>query len=99
MTNGYESRTVAEKLGIAKDKRVALIDPPAGYAKNIGKLPPGASLEEEPDQVLPITLWFVRDIEPYLASLPRMRSITPPARQWIPRAQRQSNCGVKPDRR
>lgn len=83
MMNSYGSRTLVEKLGIAKDKRVALIDPPPGYAKAIGKLPPGASLEEDPGEVLPITLWFVRDFETYLASLPRMRSITPPTRLWI----------------
>ena len=43
-------RTTAEKLGIKAGARVALIDPPADYLRVLGKLPKGASLEEEPEE-------------------------------------------------
>ncbi len=52
-----------------------MIDAPPGYAKVVGPLPLGASLEEDPEEALPVTLWFVRDPEVYLAELPRMRKL------------------------
>src|SRR5205807_6998986 len=65
-------RPLPQKLGIRENTRVALFDPPPGYAKILGALPPGASLEEEPAEALAITLWFVRDPGMYLSGLPRM---------------------------
>ena len=53
-------RTTAEKLGITAGSRVALIDPPVDYLRVLGKLPKDASLEEEPEEALPLTLWFVQ---------------------------------------
>jgi hypothetical protein len=72
---GYGNRTTAQKLGIRDGARVAVIDAPPGYARVVGLLPPGASLEEDPEEALPVTLWFVRDAEVYLAGLPRMRKL------------------------
>lgn len=83
MMDSYASRTAAEKLGVRKDVRVALIDPPAGYARALGKLPPGVSLEEDPDEVLPVTLWFTHDPDDYLARLPRMRAVAAKSKLWI----------------
>src|SRR4051794_10779105 len=54
----YSSRSSAEKLGIKPATRVAVLDTPADYAKVIGPLSGGASLEEEPEDVLAMTLWF-----------------------------------------
>jgi len=76
-------RTTAEKLGIKAGARVALIDPPADYVRVLGKLPKDASLEEEPDEMLPMTLWFVRDPDQYLAGLGRMRKRAITSRIWI----------------
>ena len=72
---GYGHRPTARKLGIRDGARVAVIDAPPRYAKLVGPLPPGASLEEEPEEALPVTLWFVRDPEMFLAGLPRMRKL------------------------
>src|SRR4029078_12825773 len=52
------SRTAAQKLGIREGAVVGLIDPPADYLKVIGKLPDGVVLEENPDRVCAVTLWF-----------------------------------------
>ena len=43
----WGSRTTAQKLGIAKNSRVFVIDPPSGYVRAIGELPEGACFEEE----------------------------------------------------
>jgi hypothetical protein len=76
-------RTTAEKLGIRAGARVALIDPPADYARVLGKLPKDASLEEEPDEMLPITLWFVRDPDAYANGLAAARKRTATSRLWV----------------
>jgi len=76
-------RPLVEKLGIRENMRVALYDAPAGYAKILGALPPGASLEEEPEGALAVSLWFVRDPDTYLAGLPRMRELAAKSRFWV----------------
>ena len=84
-------RTTAQKLGIAKGARVALVDPPADYLRVLGTLPADTSLEEDPEEALPLTLWFVRDPETYLASLADMRKRAQASRLWViyPKQQRQ----------
>ena len=79
----YGDRTVAQKLGIRENTRVALIDPPSGYARLLGALPAGASLEEEPEEPLAITLWFVRDPDTYQSGLPHMRQFAAKTRLWV----------------
>jgi hypothetical protein len=76
-------RTTAEKLGIKAGARVALIDPPPDYPRVLGKLPQDVSIEEAPEQTLPLTLWFVRDPDGYLAELGRMRKRALTSRIWI----------------
>ena len=76
-------RTTAEKLGIKAGQRVALIDPPVDYARVLGKLPQDVSLEEAPEDVLPLTLWFVRDPDRYAAALPSMLRRATKNRIWI----------------
>ena len=76
-------RTAAEKLGIRAGLRVALIDPPADYVRVLGKLPLDVSLEEDPEETLPLTLWFVRDPDEYLAGLAQMRKRALTSRIWI----------------
>ena len=76
-------RTTAEKLGIKAGSRVAVIDPPPDYVRALGPMPEGAELEEDPDSVRVLTLWFVRDADAYLAALPAMRNRTTKTRLWI----------------
>lgn len=76
-------RTAAQKLGIASGARVALMDPPADYLRVLGELPADASLEEEAAETLPLTLWFVRDPDGYLAGLGQMRKRALTSRIWI----------------
>ena len=76
-------RTTAQKLGIARDARVAVIDPPSGYAEAIGDLPEGASFEEDSAAGCSIVLWFVHGVPEFLSALPRMRTLAAQSRLWI----------------
>jgi hypothetical protein len=76
-------RTTAEKLGIKAGARVALIDAPPDYLRVLGKLPEDVEIEEEPEETLPLTLWFVREPDGYLAGLGRMRKRALTSRIWI----------------
>ena len=77
------NRTTAQKLGIKAKMRVAVVDPPRDYAKVVGPLPGAAALEEDPQEDLPLTLWFVSDAESYLAALPRIRQRAAKTRIWV----------------
>jgi hypothetical protein len=98
MMQSYGDRSTAQKLGIRENSRVAVVDPPPGYLKVIGPLPANASLEEETDEALPLTLWFVRDADLYLSRLPAMRHRAASSRLWIiyPKlqAKRRSDAGL-----
>lgn len=76
-------RTTVEKLGIKAGARVALLDPPPDYLRVLGKLPKDVSLEEDPDESLPLTLWFVRDPAGYLAGLAGIRKRALSSRIWV----------------
>jgi len=75
-------RTTAEKLGIRAGARVALVDPPADYVRVLGKLPKDVSLEEEADDA-PLTLWFAREPDAYLAGLAGIRKRALTSRIWV----------------
>jgi len=77
------ARTAAQKLGIREGAMVGLIDPPADYKKVLGKLPPGVVLEENPDRVRVVTLWFVHDPGEYEAALAARRALAAHSRLWI----------------
>jgi hypothetical protein len=88
MMDRWAGRSIAQKLGITRDARVAVIDPPADYARAIGDLPEGASYEEGSSEESPppdckIALWFVRDIAALQAALPNMRRTAGRSRVWI----------------
>ncbi len=81
----YGARTKAQKLGVKPGSTVAVIDPPRDYEAVLGDLGEGVELAENPDAVHPVTLWFVRDPEAFLAALRRMRAIADKTRLWLVR--------------
>lgn len=83
MMERWGTRTTAQKLGIAKNSRVFVIDPPSGYARAIGELPAGACFEEESAAGCALSLWFVHGIAEFQAALPRMRALAARSRLWI----------------
>jgi len=83
MMDRYAGRTAAQKLGIGKGARVAVVDPPAGYARAIGELPEGAFFEEEDFAGCKPTLWFVHDYAALQAAMPEIRRAAAHSRLWI----------------
>jgi hypothetical protein len=83
MMDRWGTRTTAQKLGIAKDSRVFVIDPPSDYARAIGALPDGAAFEEQSSVDCAVSLWFVHGIAEFQAALPRMRALAARSRLWI----------------
>jgi hypothetical protein len=86
----WTARTTAQKMGIKEGSRVALLDPPHDYARVLGELPKDVALEEDPQEVLPVTIWFVRDPEEYIRALPRKRALAARSKFWVvwPKGQR-----------
>ncbi len=83
MMERWGNRTIAQKLGIAKDSRVAVIDPPHGYAQSIGEIPEGADYIEDSTGNCTIALWFVHGVPEFHAALLRMRKLAAGSRLWI----------------
>jgi len=83
MMNRWGDRTTAQKLGIAKGSRVAVIDPPSGYRQAVGDLPEGASFEEQSAEGCAVALWFFHGVPEFHAALPRMRRLAAHTRLWI----------------
>ncbi len=83
MMERYGARTTAQKLGIKEGFRVALLDAPRDYTAALGPMPDGVELCEQPDDVCPVTLWFVEDPEGYRSTLPRMRRLAAQTKLWV----------------
>jgi CheY-like chemotaxis protein len=83
MMDRYAGRSTAQKLGIGKGAAVAVVDPPADYARAIGKLPEGAWFEEDSTEDCKLTLWFAHDPAGFQAALPEMRRVAAKSRLWI----------------
>ena len=83
MMERYSGRTVAQKLGIAAESKVALFGAPKDYEQVLGELPAGVELLEQPRERCPVTLWFVRDPQTYHAGLARMKARAAETKLWI----------------
>jgi CheY-like chemotaxis protein len=83
VTEQYQGRTVAQKLGIAEGGSVGVVDPPPGYLSALGVLPEGVEVEEDPDRPHPVTLWYVHDPDGLIAALRRMWSIALRTKLWL----------------
>jgi hypothetical protein len=79
----YGNRTVAQKLGIKEGMTVAVHQAPRDYFAAIGELPANVDFIEDPDEVYPLTLWFVRDPREYRAAMPAMRRAAPKTKLWV----------------
>jgi hypothetical protein len=79
----YGHRPTAQKLGIKEGSTVGVYDAPRDYAAVLGDLPPNVELEEEPDSIHPVTLWFVRDPREYQAGLRRKSAIASRTKLWV----------------
>ncbi|HEY6344013.1 MAG TPA: hypothetical protein VIY49_21160 [Bryobacteraceae bacterium] len=87
MMERYAGRSAAQKLGVQAGMKVGVIDPPRDYGRVIGKLPEGATFEENCGEEncgdRKLTLWFVHDFARLQAGLPAMRRAAAHTRLWI----------------
>jgi hypothetical protein len=84
MMESDPARTTAQKLGIAENSAVGLIDAPRDYARVVGPLPKGAFFAEDPGgQACPVTLWFVHDAHEFESALSVLRRLVSKTRLWI----------------
>jgi hypothetical protein len=58
MGAGYSSRTLVEKLGIKAGYRIAIFNPPSGYAATLGALPANVTLVESGENDLDLIQFF-----------------------------------------
>lgn len=79
----YRSRFTYEKLGVKPGSTLGVVDPPRDYLAALGPLPDGVEVIENPDAPQSVTLWFTYELDPYLDSLRRMRSLADRTRLWI----------------
>lgn len=79
----YKGRTAAQKMGVQPGSKVGIVEPPRDYLTVLGDLPEGTELIEEPDQPQPVTIWFLHEPEPFLASLRQMRAIASKTKLWL----------------
>jgi hypothetical protein len=79
----YGARTAAQKLGIKEAMTVAVFNPPRDYVSAIGELPADVELIEDPEDIHPLTLWFVSDPREYRAALPAMRWLAGKSKLWV----------------
>src|SRR5258708_7039878 len=79
----YHVRTAAQKMGIAKDARVGVIDGPRDYERVIGDVPEGVEFVEGAQAGCSVLVWFVHDPDAYLEKLPRMRAWAMKAKLWV----------------
>ncbi|GAC1447405.1 MAG: DUF3052 family protein [Ktedonobacterales bacterium] len=56
---GYSGTPLVKKLGIKPGARVALADPPPGFAATLGPLPPAATILPRPGEPADVILCFV----------------------------------------
>ncbi len=77
------SRSAALKMGVKPGSRVGVYDAPRGYAKVLGALPEGAVLDEAPEEIAPVTVWFVTDPDTYLARLREMKKVAAKSKLWV----------------
>ena len=83
MMDRYAGRTTAQKLGIAPQSRVAVIDAPRDYARVLGMLPEEVECDEESWHGCAVTVWFVEHPDTFLAALPGMRRAAAVSKLWV----------------
>ncbi len=79
----YGVRTTAQKLGVKENSKVGVFNAPRDSWKILGELPAGVKLEEEPDEIHPVTLWFVDDPREYEAALRRKSLLARRTKLWV----------------
>ena len=89
----FSGRTLAQKLGIAADERVAVVGAPPGFAELLGPLPGGARLTARADTACDRLIWFVRSAPELRTALGRIAALVTTQVAWL--AWPKATSGVK----
>ncbi len=68
-------KTIAQKLSLKPGSRFLLVNPPPGYAAQLGELPGGVSLLNDTSQPVEAIQVFVANRSELEAQLPRLRPL------------------------
>lgn len=94
-TAGYSGTPLPKKLEIKENTRVATVAAPANFARTLGTLPVGATLQRGLTAPRDLTIWFVTSRKQLEGDL---RRVTPPKGEgslWV--AWPKKTSGVKTD--
>lgn len=91
MPAGYSNTPLPRKLGIKEGFKVAFLNPPEGYGRTLGKLPPNVVLVEQPHGSFDIIQFFTRrkaELESRFATL--KESLSQNGALWVSWPKRSS---------
>lgn len=78
------TKSVAERLHIKPNKKVAIVNAPADYDKTLGKIPQGAIIRHDGNAPADVIQVFVRDDEELKRDLPQLRQkLNPGGALWV----------------
>ncbi|MEO8504423.1 MAG: DUF3052 family protein [Acidobacteriota bacterium] len=84
MRAGYSKRSLADKLGIKPEMRLALLGAPEGYDNTLGKLPPGVMVSRAVRGKFDLVQLFVDRSTELDRRLPALRkAIAPDGMIWV----------------
>ena len=89
----FSGRTLAQKLGIAADERVAVVGAPPAFADLLGPLPSGTRLTARADAGCDRLIWFVRSEGELQTALGRLAALVTTQVAWL--AWPKAASGVK----
>lgn len=89
----FSGRTLAQKLGIAADERVAVVGAPPAFADLLGPLPSGTRLAARADAGCDRLIWFVRSEGELQTALGRLAALVTTQVAWL--AWPKAASGVK----
>lgn len=78
------TKSVAERLHIKPNKKVAIVNAPADYDKTLGKIPQGAIIRHDSNAPADVIQLFVRDNAELQRDLPIVRAkLNPNGSLWV----------------
>ena len=75
----YSQRALVEKLGIKPGHRIAILDPPVGFAATLGQLPAGVRRARELRGSIDVIVFFAHDVATLARQVPDLKRILAPA--------------------
>jgi hypothetical protein len=84
MTAGYSRKSLVEKLGIKDGQKIAILNPPRGYASVLGAIPKNVKQHARLTTALNFIQFFCTDHVELEKQFPRLReSLGPTGTLWI----------------